>query len=110
MSEVKKYRLGNQPEEYELSGKYLEWKLDGFSGWLEFHDKFSLSGRKERPATVTLVNPVGEEKVILNLHQWLSRAAFPNSEARAKDWWNFLKVSVKDGSDEKFVIPMYPMT
>lgn len=112
-TEVKKYRLGNQPEEYELSGKYLDWKIEGFSGWLEFHGKFSLSSREERPSTLTLVSPDEKEKVALNLYHWLNRDAFPMSlyrEERAKDWWIFLKVSVKDGSGEKFVIPMYPMT
>lgn len=113
MSEVKKYRLGNQPEEYELSGKYLEWRLDGFTGWREFHDKYSLFGRDNRPSTITLVSPDGKEKIVFILHQWVIKDAFPMSiysDERADDWWNFLVVSVKGKSDEKFVIPMYPMT
>jgi hypothetical protein len=113
MSEVKKYRLGNQPEEYELKETYLAWKPEGFSGWSEFHDKYAWLNRKEWPATITLVSPNGSEKVDLNFHQWLTRDAFPMSlchDERAKEWWGFLKVSVKDTLAEQFVIPMYPMT
>ena len=111
--EVKKYSLVNQPEEYELSEKFLEWRLEGYAGWREFHYKHSFLGRNNVPATITLVSPCGKEKVVLNLHNWVIKDNFPFyifGEERANDWWHFLIVSVKDSSDEKFIIPMYPMT
>lgn len=109
MSQAKKYRLGNQPEEYELSEEYLGWVPEGCNSWKAFHDKlfpYSLTN----PETVTLVGPDKQEKVTLTLHHYLMKEAFPLSfygEERAKDWWNFLMVSKRDTPEKKFVIPMH---
>jgi hypothetical protein len=113
MSGVKKYRLGNQPEEYEFSEEYLKWRLEGYSDWKELCDKFLLLDKKGRPATITLVSPDGKKKVTLNLFQILSKDAFPLSfhgEERAKNWWIFLKVSASDRPEEMFIVPVHPLT
>ena len=59
-SNTKKYCLGNQPGEYELSDDYLGWIPEGFSGWEAFHDEYSLCGRDSRPNTIVLVSLDGK--------------------------------------------------
>ncbi len=110
MSEAKKYRLGNQPEEYELSEKYLGWIPEGFAGWQEYADKHLLLPHSEWPKELTLVSPTGQEKVAMIAHQTLIKDAFPLSffgEERAENWHRFYKVSLHEKPEEKFVIPMH---
>lgn len=112
MTETTKYRIGNRQETYELSDRYLDWKLQVYAGWLEFHDKFCLLGRDSRPSTIALVGPDGNERVTLVIHGWIIKDAFPMSvyrDHRADDWHNFLIVSVVGGDREQFIIPMCPM-
>ncbi len=107
MSETKKYRLGNQPEEYELSEKYLGWIPKDLGSWKEFYRKHAA---RSFPEVVTLVSPNGEENVTFNLDHGISKDAFPLSffgEARAAEWDNFLMVSEMGTPEAKFIIPMH---
>jgi len=98
---MKKYRMGNQPEEYELREDYLGWTPEG-------DDWQSLCLRFTRDTKLTIVNPQGGEKVLF-LHQFIIKDAFPMSffgEERSKDWWTFAIVS-EDETSEKFIIPLH---
>lgn len=113
MSEVKKYRLGNQDKEYELTDKFVGWKPEGYSGWREFHRNAIALNPESLPATITLVSPDGTEKVTLSVINPMAKAAFPSeifADSRADDWRSFLKVSLVGAPDEQFIIPLYPMT
>ncbi len=104
-----KYRLGNQPEEYELSEEFLGWTPEGVDSWEKFHDKLFPFSEKP-PKKITLVNKDGKERVTLILHHYLLKDAFPSrlyGESRAVNWWNFLKVSKEEEPEKKFIIPMH---
>ena len=115
MSEVKKYRLGNQSEEYELITKYLGWIPEGFTSWYKWHwaeQKRRLkSSFKPGPAPeVTIVSPDQSQKIILLMHQQIIKDAFPLNffgEERAKDWHQFCIVSEKETPKEQFIIPLH---
>jgi hypothetical protein len=99
---VKKYRLGNQSEEYELREDYL--------GWTPENDQwFSLLLDFERNMKLTIVNPENDRSHTLYLHHFIAKDAFPLSflrERRASKWFNFAIVS-DDENLEKFIIPLH---
>lgn len=99
---VKKYRLGNQPEEYELKEVYL--------GWIpENDDWFRLCLYHESNRKLKIINPKKEgESQTLFLHKFITKDAFPLSffgEKRASEWCDFAIVS-DDENSEKFIIPL----
>lgn len=105
---VKKYRLGNQPEEYELVTAYLGWLPSGYASWKEWD--MSFLWEKKPPKEITLHSPDKKEEVSLFLIQALSKDAFPLeffSEERAKNWWHFYKVATKENPAVEFVIPLH---
>lgn len=101
--DMNKYRLGNQPEEYELREDYLGWVPEGHKDWQLFYMQ------DFRKKEVTIVSPDGGTKKTLVLHHFLIKDAFPLSffgEERARDWWMFAKVSESE-TTEKFIIPLH---
>ena len=55
METLKKYRLGNQPDEYELVTKYLGWLPEGVRDWMDLLFPYSdipIKGRE-----LIIVNP-----------------------------------------------------
>lgn len=102
MSEqTKKYRLGNQPQEYELKEDYLGWLPEYFENWGDF------IFRLPKNVAFSIFNPNDGEKKTLFLHHFIIKDAFPLSffgEERAEKWNNFAIVS-NNQSSEKFIIP-----
>ena len=99
---VKKYRLGNQPEEYELSEDYLGWIPKG-EGWMDLYFR---SAKNEK---LMIASPDGKGEKKLFLHHIVIKDAFPLSffgEERAKNWSHFAVVS-DDETSEKFIVPMH---
>lgn len=107
MSEIKKYRLGNQNEEYELVTDYLGWLPENKTEWTDLLFPFCLN-RGEKEAVI--INPEKTEKITIVMHQQIIKDAFPMSffsEERAYNWHNFYIVSIKDNPSKKFIIPLY---
>ncbi|MBU1046864.1 hypothetical protein KKH36_03750 [Patescibacteria group bacterium] len=101
-NELKKYRLGNQPEKYELKEEYLGW-TPIISGWE--HLLFERTKNK----SLVITDPKSKYKKTLFLHHFIIKDAFPLSffgEERSKNWSHFAIVSENKDS-EKFVIPLY---
>jgi hypothetical protein len=99
----KKYRLGNQPEEYELSEDYLGWLPEGDKTWED------LSFESVKNTELTLANPAEKDKKTIFLHHCIIKDAFPLSffgEERSEKWGIFAIVSETQTS-EKFIIPLY---
>jgi len=97
-----KYRLGNQPEEYELKEDYLDWNPVG-------KDWVWLCMQRIENEEVTITNTSDGSKKILFLHHFIIKDAFPLSffgETRAINWTHFAIVSYNETS-EKFIIPLY---
>lgn len=110
MQQPIKYRLGNQPEEYELSTEFLGWIPVGFDDWKGQFDRWWQQEGGWFPCEITLRNKDDGSMVDLICHQYLMKEAFPLSfygEDRAKQWWNFAMVSKKEAPGEVFVIPMH---
>lgn len=113
----KKYRLGNQSEEYELKTDYLGWTPEGVESWnqwwIEKEDKKYSSrtwqiGDHDPTTSVTLVGPANQ-KVTLLLDHEIIKDAFHDvySEDRFKEWWDFYIVADPSTPDQKFIIPMH---
>ena len=114
-----KYRLGNQPEEYELVTKYLGWIPDGFpdwQSWIRSEDEKKYAKelheilKDQPPVQLIIVSPDKKEKVTLLMDHQVSKDAFPLSfygEKRAEKWWQFYIVALQEKPDEKFIIPLY---
>ncbi len=103
---IKKYRLGNKPEEYELRTDYLGWSPKDGTDWTDFLFPFTL----EKDVEVVICSLDKKEEVTLILHQQIIKDAFPMSfygEERAKSWSCFCIVSKKDNLIEKFIIPLH---
>lgn len=105
----KKYRLGNQSEEYELRTDYLGWKPNGLKDWYEyrFSDRFLSS--ESKAAELIIVNPTGSEEISLVVYTFIIKDAFPLEffgEERARDWSCFCIVSRKENPEDKFIIPV----
>jgi len=101
---MQKYRLGNQPEEYELREDYLNWILESDKE----EDDLLLNFNKKKKF-ITLFNPKKFEKQTLYLHQVFIKDAFPMSffaEERFANWSRFAIVS-KFKKSEKFIIPLH---
>ncbi|EKD24140.1 MAG: hypothetical protein ACD_81C00098G0003 [uncultured bacterium] len=97
------YRLGNQPQEYELKEDFLGWVPKGEKDWQLVY------AQDIRRTELTIVNPNGGGEKILFLHHFIIRDAFPLSffgEERARNWWSFAIVSENEVS-EKFIIPLH---
>jgi hypothetical protein len=101
---VKKYRLGNQPEEYELKEDYLGW-VPKNSDW----ETVCSENYPVKNMEITVVNPESKKHTLLLLHQFISKGAFPLSffgEERSSNWARFAIVS-HDKTSEKFIIPLH---
>ena len=100
--EIKKYRLGNQPEEYELREDYLGWIPKNYDDW------WFLSYQRIKNKKLTIINPKDQAEKGLFLHHCIIKDAFPMSfyrEERADEWNHFAIVSETETS-EKFIIPI----
>ena len=109
MATLKKYRLGNQPDEYELVTEYLGWLPEDGSNWDDVFPFFASSPEKGREE-VTLVNPEKNKKVTIIIDHRIIKDAFPMSfygEEGSEDWHNFCIVSSKDEPSKKFIIPLH---
>lgn len=101
--EIKKYRLGNQPKEYELKEDFLGWLPENYEDWEYMGLRFI------KKIEVTIVNPEDQVKKSLFLHNFIIKEAFPMSfygEERSEKWSNFAIVSETEIS-EKFIIPLH---
>lgn len=110
MNEPRRYRTGNQPEEYEVSEDYLDWKPEGFKDWYDALTVDDAGNRRPCPFPLTLVSPDGSHTVPIIVHQPLIKDAFPLDffgEERTKDWSHFAKVSLEDAPSELFIIPLH---
>jgi hypothetical protein len=103
MSEqTKKYRLGNQPQEYELKEDYLSWLPKGDEGWQD------LCFDNIRNTVLVIINPKDKAEKIIFLHYFISKDAFPLSffgEDRSEEWNSFAVIS-ETATSEKFIIPL----
>ena len=100
---MKKYRLGNQTEEYELKENYLGWFPESGETWED------LAFEYVKNTELTIVNSADRAKKIIFLHHFIIKDAFPMSfyaEERSREWNLFAIVSDSETS-EKFVIPLY---
>jgi hypothetical protein len=115
---VKKYRIGNQPEEYELVTKYLGWNPAETADWDTWCDMqvtgtlFPTSDKckDSSDSTVILVSPDKKEQVVFHLHTAITKDAFPFKFFREEvslHWHRFLIVSRKQNPEEKCIIPMH---
>ncbi|KKQ61073.1 MAG: hypothetical protein US81_C0010G0002 [Parcubacteria group bacterium GW2011_GWE2_38_18] len=98
---MKSYRLGNQPQEYELRQDFLGWTPEN-EAWSHLYMQ-NVCHRE-----ITIVNPVDGAKKTLFLYHFIIKEAFPMSffsEERSRDWWTFAIVS-EDEVSEKFIIPL----
>jgi len=117
--EIKKYRIGNQSEEYELITKYLGWTPENFSYWndwicAENEQKLKIDSlerlSEKTPKPLTIFSPDKKESVTLLMDHALIKDAFPMDffgEERSKDWSLFYKVSTKENPEVQFVIPLH---
>ena len=99
----KKYRLGNQSGEYELSEDYLGWLPLDYEKWVDL----MLSSVKN--TEITISHPQDEAQKVLFLHYFVSRDALPMDlylEQRAEKWYTFAIVS-EIPTSEKFIIPLH---
>lgn len=99
---VKKYRLGNQSQEYELKEDYLNWLPMGIEDWQEW------CFNKIRNTELVIFNPEDKAEKIIFLHHFISKDAFPLSffgEDRSEKWNSFAIVS-ETATSEKFIIPL----
>lgn len=99
---AKKYRLGNQSQEYELKEDYLGWLPMGIEDWQEW------CFNKIRNTELVIFNPQDKTEKIIFLHHFISKDAFPLSffgEDRSEKWNSFAIVSDNQNS-EKFIIPL----
>ncbi len=103
---IKKYRLGNQPEEYALVLDYVDFIPKGFKSWYDFNDPMTRQNGKE----ICLVNPKNNESVYLIIDHPIILDAFPSSffsEEESKKWHVYCIVNTKEKPEEKFIIPWY---
>jgi hypothetical protein len=106
--DAKKYRLGNQPKEYELVTNYLGWLPEHKKDWFDF--LFPFNSSEIRGRKIIILNPQKTEKIEIILHQQIIKDAFPLSffgEERAKNWHHFCIVSKADKATEQFIIPLH---
>jgi hypothetical protein len=110
MDTKKKYRLGNQSEEYELKTDYIGWLPKDTNDWLEFLHPSSYVTFDATGKEVTIVSPDNKEKVTLMLHQEITKDAFPMSfygEKTAENWNHFCIVATNMHPLTKFIIPLH---
>jgi len=110
MNKLRRYRIGNQPEEYGVSEDYLGWKPVGFKDWYDALTIDDSGNRRPHPFPLTLVSPDGSHTVPIIVHQSITKDAFPLeffSEAQANDWSSFAKVSLEEVPWELFLIPLH---
>ena len=110
MNEPRRYRLGNQPEEYEVSEDYLGWKPGGFKDWYDAITDDDNVNRRPRPFPLILVSPDNTQTVSIIVHQPLIKDAFPLhffGEERSKDWSGFAKISLEVAPWDLFIIPLH---
>ena len=101
---VKKYRLGNQSQEYELREDYLGWLPEFIENW----DSLISQIKKDVAFNIFNTKEITETKTLV-FHQCIIKDAFPKSfygEERAEKWSNFAIVS-ETLTSEKFIIPLY---
>ncbi len=108
MENVKKYKLGNQSNEYALAIQYAGWKPEGIEDWRNVLFPWTstpLEGRE-----FVLINPKdNNDKLIIIARQQIIRDAFHLDfflEEFADRWSGFLIISMKDKLEEKFIIPL----
>jgi hypothetical protein len=109
--EENKYRLGNQPEEYELVTKYLGWLPEGKTSWDEFlfpkDEPFPLEIKNK---LVVLISPNKAESIRILCDNRIIKDAFPfefYKEERSNNWDQFCIVARDDEPFKKFIIPLY---
>jgi hypothetical protein len=108
MNEPRRYRLGNQPEVYEVSEDYLGWKPVGFKDWNDTIRDEDGCYRGPRPFPINLVNPDGSLTVSIILHIPCTEEALPSfSRTQAEDWHDFAVVSLEETPLELFIIPLH---
>lgn len=100
----KRYRLGNQPTEYELITDFLRYNpLE--NTWDEIFDPLLINNYKDMVITLSL----DSHSVKIILHQQIIKDAFPMSvysEERFDDWNTFCIVSYVSDPDALFIIPI----
>lgn len=109
MKKIKKYRLGNQPEEYELITDYLGWLPKETNNWFKFLHPASDFNFDANGKDVTIVSP-DKKEITLHIDHEIVKDAFPLSfygERRANKWHAFCVVSTKDNPEKKFIIPLH---
>ncbi|HNW71863.1 MAG TPA: hypothetical protein PKZ36_01775 [Candidatus Paceibacterota bacterium] len=109
MEKLKKYRLGNQPTEYELVTEYLGWLPEDASSWWDVF-QIMVSSSEITGKEITITNPEKNKKITIIIDHRIVKDAFPMSffvEERAKNWYDFCIVSSKDKPSEKFIIPLH---
>ena len=103
---TKKYRLGNQPEEYELNTNYLGWTPKSFTEWQDWiWERGSV-----RKSELIITSPDKSQEVDLVMHQVIIKDAFPLAffgEERAKPWHRFCIVSLESDTSDEFIIPLH---
>lgn len=100
---TKKYRLGNQSQEYELKEDYLGWLPKGYEDW------FDLCLENIRNTEIVIMNSEDKAEKTLFLHHFITKDAFPLSffgENRSEKWNSFAIISETKIS-EKFIIPLH---
>ncbi|MEI6835682.1 MAG: hypothetical protein WCK59_02515 [Candidatus Falkowbacteria bacterium] len=98
---VKKYRLGNQPQEYELREDYLDYLPVSFESWEDF------ASCRPKNVAFSIFSPNGIIKSLF-FHRFIIKDAFPLSffgEERSENWNRFAVVSETETS-AKFIIPL----
>lgn len=100
---MKKYRLGNQSEEYELRENYLGWIPEGGKNWE------NITFKNVKNTELTIINPDNQRKEIIFLHSSITKEAFPMNffgEERSDKFSVFAIIS-ETKTSEKFIIPLY---
>lgn len=109
MTQVKKYRLGNQPEEYELHEGFVGFKPVDFDKLDHVVYNVETPNWRELPVVCKLVSADGKEEVSLIVHELLGLEEFPFSYCAAElleKWKLLLKVAHENNPLKQFMIPL----
>ncbi len=101
---MKKYRIGNRPEEFELVTDYLDYYPLGYNSWEDWSNDMFL---KLKPKMIQVVG--GDTKVVtFHIESIIIKDAFHMevySEERFSKWSEFFVASIED-NEEKVIIPI----
>lgn len=100
---MKKYRLGNQPEEYELRENYLGWSPGSEKTWED------LAFEYVKNTELIIVNPANKAQKTIFLHHFIIKDAFPMSfyEEERSGRWNVFAIVSDTETSERFIIPLF---